>query len=67
VASPKRIPSDGSRNHLLWVDEKADKNIYERQVFEAMGLRLTLALSTNEALEYLSKLRFAAIISDVSR
>ena len=32
-----------------------------------MGLRFTLVLSTNEALDHLSKQRFAAIISDMGR
>jgi CheY-like chemotaxis protein len=61
------VSIDSWRNHLLWVDDRLDNNIHERQAFEAMALRITLALSTNEALEYLSKQRFAAIISDMGR
>lgn len=67
ASSPKGISGDGWRNHVLWVDDRPDNNIHERQAFEAMGLRFTLALSTNEALEHLSKQRFAALISDMGR
>lgn len=51
----------------LWVDDNPDNNIHERQAFEAIGLRFTLALSTNEAFENLRKSKFAAIISDMGR
>ena len=44
-------PADGWRNHILWVDDRPDNNTYERQAFETMGLRFTLALSTDEAFE----------------
>jgi CheY-like chemotaxis protein len=55
------------RNHVLWVDDRPDNNIYERRAFEAVGIRFTLALSTNEALDLLSRNKFAAIISDMGR
>lgn len=55
------------KNHILWVDDRPNNNTYERQAFEAMGLRFTLALSTNEALEKISQTKFAAIISDMGR
>lgn len=67
AAPPKRVETDGWRNHILWVDDRPNNNIYERQAFEAVGLRFTLALSTNEALEALSRTGFAAIISDMGR
>ncbi len=67
VAPTKAASSDGWRNQVLWVDDRPANNIYERQAFEAMGLKFALALSTNEALEKLSKQRFAAIISDMGR
>lgn len=56
-----------SRKRILWVDDRPDNNIYERQAFEALGIRFTLALSTKEALELLSKERFGAILSDMGR
>jgi CheY-like chemotaxis protein len=58
---------DGWRNHILWVDDRPHNNTYERQAFEAMGIRFTLALSTDEAFEKLAKGKFAAIISDMGR
>jgi CheY-like chemotaxis protein len=59
--------SDGWRHQILWVDDRPENNTYERKAFESMGLRFTLALSTAEALEWLSKSKFAAIISDMGR
>lgn len=55
------------RNQILWVDDRPNNNIHERQAFEAQGLQFKLALSTNEALEILEKEKFAAIISDMGR
>jgi CheY-like chemotaxis protein len=68
AAGPPAVgAADGWRNHILWVDDRPENNTYERQAFEAMGLRFTLALSTAEALERLSQLKYAAIISDMGR
>lgn len=58
---------DGWRRQILWVDDRPDNNSYERSAFESMGIEFTLAQSTQEALEILSKRRFAAIISDMGR
>lgn len=55
------------RNHILWVDDRPENNAYERQAFEALGLRFTLTLSTDEALQRISHSKFAAIISDMER
>jgi len=41
--------------------------VYERGAFEAIGLRFTLSLSTDEALERARDNKFAAIISDMGR
>jgi CheY-like chemotaxis protein len=67
-ASPARSgSSDNWRNHILWVDDRPDNNIYARQAFEAFGIRFTLALSTTEALNLLSENKYVAIISDMGR
>lgn len=58
---------DGWRNHILWVDDRPHNNTYERQAFEAVGLRFTLVESTDDALQRLATERFAAIISDMGR
>jgi CheY-like chemotaxis protein len=55
------------RNHILWVDDRPNNNINERNAFEAMGISFSLALSTDEAVARLSERRFAAVISDMSR
>lgn len=68
AAGPAAIANgDGWRNSILWVDDRPENNTYERQAFEAMGLRFTLALSTDEAFERLSAGKYAAIISDMGR
>lgn len=62
-----REPDDIWRRHILWVDDRPDNNILERQVFESLGLTFDLALSTDEALERLNSSRYGAIISDMGR
>ncbi len=52
---------------MLWVDDRPHNNLYERRAFESLGIAFTLALSTSEALQYLSERRFGAIISDMGR
>jgi len=54
-------------NKVLWVDDRPENNVFERQAFEAMGLEFTLALSTAEALHAHANRKFAAIISDMGR
>jgi len=72
VETVRKLPptdrtSNSWRNHVLWVDDRPDNNAYERNAFEAYGLRFTLALSTAEALERIKSQNFAAIISDMGR
>ena len=59
--------ADDWRKKILWVDDRPDNNAYERRALESLGIEFTLALSTREALDLLSKKRFAAIISDMGR
>jgi len=68
-AEPARGALSGPywRNHLLWVDDRPENNVNERQAFEAMGLSFSLALTTKEALQEVASQRFAAIISDMGR
>ena len=68
AAGPKQIGTgDGWKNQILWVDDRPENNTWERQAFEAIGVRFTLSLTTEEALEKLSHNKFAAIISDMGR
>lgn len=52
---------------ILWVDDRPDNNVNERQVFESLGFSFTLAVSTREALDVLRTHKFAAVISDMGR
>lgn len=55
------------RNRILWVDDRPDNNVNERNAFEAMGITFSLTRTTEEALADLKKRRFAVIISDMGR
>lgn len=55
------------KNEILWVDDIPANNDYEAKAFEAQGLKITWALSTGEACEFLNEKKFAVIISDMSR
>src|SRR5664279_819204 len=50
-------------SHVLWVDDRPDNNRYERQALEALGVRFTLSISTEDALERLRRQQFDLIIS----
>lgn len=54
-------------NTILWVDDRPDNNIYEREVLNFIGFKFDLALSTTEGLELLKKRKYVAIISDMGR
>lgn len=56
---------EGSR--VLWVDDRPDNNRYERQALEALGLRIDLSTSTDDALEEVRSKEYDLIISDMSR
>lgn len=64
---PRQLKHDKWRNRILWVDDRPENNVYERQAFEAQGIEFSLALSTSEALELLKTNNFAVIISDMGR
>lgn len=68
VSKTKKNPSSEKwKNRVLWVDDRPENNIYERQAFEDQGLHFKLALSTEEALQILKHEKFAVIISDMGR
>src|SRR5207248_1903235 len=66
-AAPRKQAERFSRSEVLWVDDRPNNNIHERKAFEAIGLRFTIARSTEEALNILRDHSFAAIISDMGR
>jgi len=61
----RRLRRSGTQ--VLWVDDRPENNVNERSAFEAMGIRFSLALSTDEALAQVGNRSFAAIISDMGR
>jgi CheY-like chemotaxis protein len=54
-------------NTILWVDDRPNNNIYERQSLELIGFKFDLAQSTQEALKKLKSNKYVAIISDMGR
>ncbi|NTU50089.1 MAG: response regulator [Desulfobulbaceae bacterium] len=56
-----------SRATVLWVDDRPENNLYERQSLQALGVTFVIARSTEEALKNIKNQRFDAIISDMGR
>jgi CheY-like chemotaxis protein len=52
---------------ILWVDDKPTNNQYEKEAFEALGLQVTDAVSTDAALALLQRQKYDLIISDMDR
>ena len=55
------------RKLVLWVDDRPDNNIIERQSMAAYNIDFVLAESTGQALAQLKTQQFDAIISDMGR
>jgi CheY-like chemotaxis protein len=53
--------------NVLWVDDRPSNNLYERRAMEALGIRLTISTSTEDALERLRSGKFDVTISDMGR
>lgn len=62
-----RIIRRASEATVLWVDDRPNNNIYERQSLEALGVSFVLATSTDEALDKIKRQKFDVIISDMGR
>ncbi|KGD62384.1 response regulator [Alcanivorax sp. VBW004] len=69
ISKPPKTLHKSKKKKILWVDDKPDNNIYERNAFEAQGIEITLATSTEEALDLVNKYRnqYGVIISDMNR
>lgn len=52
---------------ILWVDDRPNNNIYEREALKRYGVEFELATSTDEAVKILATRKFDAIISDMGR
>jgi CheY-like chemotaxis protein len=55
----------GSR--ILWVDDRPGNNNYERQALEALGIRVDISTSTEDALNRIRRRSYDMIISDMGR
>lgn len=66
VTAP-RIRRDVALKKILWVDDRPNNNIFERQALESFGIRFVLSTSTEDALNKLQKDTFDVIISDMGR
>lgn len=62
-----RVVRRASAATALWVDDRPNNNIYERQSLTALGISFVLTTSTEEALDLLAKHKFDVIISDMGR
>ena len=64
---PTIADHDGWRRRVLWVDDRPENNVFERNAFEAFGIEFKLSLNTVDALHQVNAERFAAVISDMGR
>jgi len=62
-----RVVRRAEKATLLWVDDRPDNNVHERQALEALGLKIVLSTSTDDALQKLTGRRYDVIISDMGR
>ena len=58
---------NSGKKEILWVDDRPENNVYERNTLEQYGLIFTLALSTQQALHCMKHKDFALIIPDMGR
>jgi CheY-like chemotaxis protein len=54
-------------SRLLWVDDRPSNNEYERQALEALGVKIVISTSTDDALAKIGRQHFDAIVSDMGR
>ena len=66
-ASFSRLPIGPGGPHVLWVDDRPNNNLSEREQFSSEGIKFSLARSTKAALLLLRRHRFVAVISDMGR
>ena len=76
VANPREIaealpsPRDQRRlqgSRVLWVDDRPENNVFERQALEALGIQIDLSTATEDALEKIRRRSYDLIISDMGR
>ena len=55
------------RSRILWVDDIPENNAAEKESFEALGIEVVPATTTEQALDALRTKRFDLVISDMGR
>jgi CheY-like chemotaxis protein len=55
----------GSR--ILWVDDIPENNVFERQAIEALGIRIDISTSTDNAIAVMRNRSYDLVISDMGR
>lgn len=67
VLPGKRRLADIAGSTILWVDDRPQNNVYERQAMEALGASFLVETSTDAALAALERRSVDLIISDMGR
>lgn len=62
-----KLGSAKKTKYVLWVDDRPENNLFERQALESLGIQFVLSTSTEDALQQIDKHSFDAIISDMGR
>lgn len=52
---------------VLWVDDRPNNNVHERQALEALGVNFVISTSTADALAKMQEQKFDVVISDMGR
>jgi CheY-like chemotaxis protein len=52
---------------VLWVDDEPEGNIYARRALDSIGVAVTLATSTDEAMDIVKVKHFEAVVTDMGR
>jgi CheY-like chemotaxis protein len=66
-ATTSRALRRAAKSTVLWVDDRPDNNVHERQALEALDVNFVLSTSTDDALDEINRRSFDVIISDMGR
>ena len=67
ITRGEEVRKSNRKKEILWVDDKPENNVYKRNTFEKYGLVFSLALSTQQALQFMKNNEYALVISDMVR
>ncbi|MET9262755.1 hypothetical protein [Amycolatopsis sp. NPDC004079] len=69
-SSPAALPEPGATSALarvLWIDDHPGNNVYETLALERLGKLVTVATTSAAARIYLSRMDFAAVVTNLGR